>query len=178
MRQNKLQQLLNPERRPSEERRALVFHGERIPLGPNEYTVSVNGKLGIVTILPTGAIPLYWVGEARETHSFRDLVAAARRNEIPSWVQQVPALMEKIDAVFARERAAGKDPYVRVGVSGDEVFRDDLRNGTRLSLTIREIRRRFALGGTLPALFDTPEVRTHLGLPAKEERQMKPGRGK
>jgi hypothetical protein len=72
--------------------------------------------------------------------------------------------MARIEAVFAKERAAGKDPHKRYGVRDGEAFFEDLRSGTRLTITIVELRARLDRGQKLPPAFDYPEIRARLGI--------------
>jgi len=46
----------------------------------------------------------------RETHSFAMLLDDHRRGATKEWVTQVPVLVARLEAVFAKERQEGKDP--------------------------------------------------------------------
>src|SRR5262250_863050 len=104
-----------------------MLNAHQQPLAENEYRVtSHSGEEGIATLrLP--AVDLHWLNHSRESWSFTELLNLARRGALPEWVGQVKPLAERIEAVFQREREAGKDPYFKTGISGDEVFYADLR---------------------------------------------------
>jgi hypothetical protein len=139
---------------------------ELIPLAENEYEVrDPAGGAGIVTI-EGQAISLHWLNRSRQALSFAALLNAARKDELPVWVRQVPVLTQRIEAVFTTEREQGKDPHVSVGISGDEIFRDDLRRGIRISRKLSDLRADLTRGRQLPEIYDTPAVRAALGVEA------------
>src|SRR5215813_827045 len=122
----------------------------------HEASVDIEGRDGLTIMLHTST--------AKQIYSFVDLLQRARANALPAWVQQVPQIMARIEAVFEKERAGGKDPFFHVGISGDEVFHEDLRRGVRHARTLKDLREALAHGQKLPAVYDTPAIRAALGL--------------
>ncbi|HJY82610.1 MAG TPA: hypothetical protein VKK81_16195 [Candidatus Binatia bacterium] len=160
---NKLQSLLTPDT-PQEVRRQVTYHGEPIRLGVDQYEIrGPNGEVGIVTFrLP--AVEVHWLNHSRESRSLTELLNLARRGALPAWVGQIPVLAERLRAVFDAEIAKGINPHVRIGISGDEVFHEDLCRGVRHSRKLSELLDDLGRGRRLPAIYDTPAIRAALGL--------------
>jgi len=132
---------------------------EKYPVKLNdggEAVVSIGGREGLMITLVTTT--------AKNSHSFVDLLQRARRNTLPGWARQVPVLVQRIEAVFAKERAEGRDPYYHVGITGSQVYYDDLRRGVRLSREIRDLKEDLARGRKLPDIYNVPTICAALGL--------------
>jgi hypothetical protein len=103
-------------------------------------------------------------GEYRETHPFSALIDDARRGHLPGWAAAVPEIVQRIEQLFAREKAAGLNPHVRVRVDGYGATYENLLGGSSLSLTFAEMRLSISRGEKLPPWCDLPEVRSRLGI--------------
>lgn len=137
-----------------------------VKLSEGEFPVTTNdGSQATVTIegINKQTIVLH-SHHSHDHHSFAALLNDARRGVLPGWAKQVAPLTARIEAVFAKERAAGKDPHIRYGVSDGEAFYEDLRQGTRLSVPMTELKVRLDRGQKLPPAFDHPEIRARLGI--------------
>jgi len=83
----------------------------------------------------------------------------------------VPEITEYISATEVKIRARGEDPFTSAGVSGDEVYFDDMRHGTRISRKLRDLQADLKRGRTLPDIYNTPDIRRALGLPLEPAKE-------
>jgi hypothetical protein len=103
-------------------------------------------------------------GQYKETHPFSALIDDARRGHLPGWAAAVPEIVQRIEQLFAREKAAGLNPHIRLVVDNFGIRREDLRSGTTVSLTFVEMRLWLREGRKLPPWCDVPAVRAKLGI--------------
>jgi hypothetical protein len=140
-----------------EEPRYLTAGEHRVTLNDgSEGSVEITGREGLEIILHTRT--------GGNSYSFVALVEGARRGALPCWVEQIPALMTRINDVFAKERAERIDPHHRVGINGDEIYFEDLKRGVRIGRSLRDLKADLARGRALPDIYDVPAIRAALGL--------------
>jgi hypothetical protein len=101
-------------------------------------------------------------GAYKETHPFSALIDDARRGHLPGWAAAVPEIVQRIEALFAREKAAGLNPHIRVRVDSYGATYENLLGGSSLSFTFAEMRLSLSRGEQLPKWCDIPEVRARL----------------
>jgi hypothetical protein len=103
-------------------------------------------------------------GQYKETHPFSALIDDARRGHLPGWAAAVPEIVQRIEQLFAREKAAGLNPHIRVRVDGYGATYENLLGGSSLSFTFAEMRLSISRGERLPKWCDIPAVRAKLGI--------------
>jgi hypothetical protein len=137
--------------------------GERFPVtlsdgtpGGRKATVIISGVHRQTITLETSTL--------RETHLFSMLLDDHRRGATKEWVRQVPILVARLEAVFATERQAGKNPYLKMTVDSGGARYENLLTGNNLYMSLDEMKRRLRAGEQIPAVFNVAAVRAKLGL--------------
>jgi hypothetical protein len=137
--------------------------GQRFPVVLNDGTPQGRQAVVIISGRESQTVTLE-TSSMRETHSFEMLVSDSRRGQVREWVKQIPVLLDRIAQVFAREKANGINPHLRLQVDDYGIRREDLLSGTSLYLAFAEMRLWLREGRKLPQWCDCPEVRAKLNL--------------
>ncbi|MGH7966631.1 MAG: hypothetical protein ACRERD_33180 [Candidatus Binatia bacterium] len=131
---------------------------QQTPEPVQEHTVKLSdGRTGTVTV--QGDSIEVKSQNSTERWPFPGLLNAARRDALPTWVKQVPPLVQRIEEIFQRERERDENPHVAYALANGELFRCDLRGGTRIGAKVADLKDQLERTGTLPRAFNDANAR-------------------